>query len=273
MFCPKCGQQNPEDAAFCRSCATPIAPIPAVPQQPVMAAQAPVAAPAPTPVPAAAPPYVPAARTPRTPSASPVAPFLFMSRLIEYVSHGMLFRRIVAGFLIACGALAAIGGVAAGVVGLIGYIQFGGLAIFGGLIAMLFMFVAAYMWAHTYFIRARSVRDIPEGEYTVIPIMSVLLKMTGELAFVSLLSAGVQGTLATWFMGANPMEALRGYGGYGGYGMTAGEGFIVGVIFLLGATILGFVALLVYYLLSELVVILADIARDVRALRGVSHQA
>ena len=272
MFCPKCGQQNPEDAAFCRNCATPIAPIPAAPQQPATAAQAPVAAPAPAPA-QAAPPYIPAPQAPRGAALSPIAPFLFMSRLIEYVSHGTLFRRIVAIFLVVCGVLAAIGGVAAGVVGLIGYVQFGGLAILGGLIAMLFMFVAAYMWAHTYFIRARTVRDIPEGEYTVIPIMSVLLKMTGELAFVSMLSAGVQGTLATWFMGANPIGALRGYGGYGGYGMTAGEGFIVGVIFLLGATILGFVALLVYYLLSELVVILADIARDVRVLRRAQSES
>lgn len=256
MFCPKCGQQNPDDAAFCRNCATPIAPIPAAPQVAVTSSQSSVGA---------SVPQTPAPQPSRTVAASP-ASFLFMSRLIEYVSHGTLFRRIVAGFLVACGVLAAVGGVASGVVGFIGYVQFGGLAIFGGLLAMVLMFVAAYMWAHTYFIRARTVRDIPEGEYTVIPIMSVLLKMTGELAFVSLLSAGVQGTLATWFMGSNPLGALGGYGGYG-YGMTAGEGFIVGVVFLLGAAILGFVALLVYYLLSELVVILADIARDVRVIR------
>lgn len=266
MFCPKCGQQNPEDAAFCRNCATPIAPIPAAPQQPAAAAQVPTTAPADQRV----APSTPAAQPKRNAASSPVAPFLFMSRLIEYVSHGALFRRVVASFLVVCGVLAAIGGVAGGVVGLIGYVQFGGLAILGGLIAMLFMFVAAYMWAHTYFIRAGTVRDLPEGEYTIIPIMSVLLKMTGELALVSLLSAGVQGTLATWFMGANPLGR---YGGFGGYGMTAGEGFIVGVVFLLAAAILGFVALLVYYLLSELVVILADIARDVRVLRGAQSEA
>lgn len=261
MFCPKCGQQNPDDAAFCRSCATPISPVAEEPQHPISPALQSTPPGMPTPQPASA------ASTQVRASAPSVSSLLFMSRLIEYVSHGTLFRRIVAGFLIACGVLAAIAGVAAGVVEFIGYIRYGGLAILGGLIAMLLMFLTAYMSAHTYFIRARSVRDIPEGEYTVIPIMSVLLKMSGELALISLLSAGIQGTLATWFMGTNPLRGVAGYGYGYGYGMTAGEGFIVGVLFLLASAIIGFIVLLVYYLLSELVVILADIARDVRAVR------
>ena len=55
--------------------------------------------------------------------------------------------------------------------------------------------------------------------------------------------------------------------GYGGYSSSPAEGFILGILFLVVAVVVGFVSLLVNYLLSELVGIFADIARDVRAMR------
>lgn len=265
MFCPNCGSSNPDDARFCANCATPLQ---------VAEGEGAGAPPAPPATPGAPPQW----STPQPAQAGPSldwSKIFFIPRLIEYISHGSLFRRIVAGFLVAASGITALSGLAFAVVLFIGYVDRGGLAILGGLASLPLMLVGTYMFSHAYLVRARTVRDMPESEYTVIPIMSILLKLAGELGLIGGVVGGVQGLLMTWFLGSSPLAGMMNpYGGYGYYGMGGGEAFILGVIFLIGAIIYGFVILLVNYLLSELVVIVADIARDVRALRakGVAEE-
>lgn len=268
MYCPTCGSQNPDGAAFCSSCATRL-------QLDTDAALSRAVPPVQVPPIAFAQP----SSAPSSGSSFDTRDALFMPRLLDYISHGVLFRRIVAGFLMAGMVVTIIAGLISAALGGYSYFRMGGVAILGGVLSIPLALVATYALAHILLIRARTVRDIPETEYTVIPIMSILLKLTGELGFVGAVFAGCQGLLSALFLSANPLGGLLGqYVGYGlfggyGYGMGAAEAILIGFAFLTIAVVYGFVVLLFNYLLSELVVIAADIARDVRTLRHSQAKA
>jgi hypothetical protein len=199
---------------------------------------------------------------------------LFVPRLLEYISHGGLFRKIVAGFLVLGAVLSGLAMLAVGVVLALQYFNYGGIAILGGLIAFPVAIFGGYLMVHTYLVRARSVKDLGASDYTVIPIMAILLKLNGEIGLIGGLMYGLQGMLLAWFLGQNPLTSLTSaYSyGYGGYSSSPAEGFILGILFLVVSVVFGFVSLLVNYLLSELVGIFADIARDVRAMRKGSAE-
>lgn len=265
MFCPACGASNPDDARFCAACAKPLAPAAgaAPAQPPVPPAQPPVTPPR-DPYAGAQPAYQPPAAPPMD-----VSKIFFIPRMLEYISQGGLFRRIVATFLNVGAVISGIGWLVLAVLLTKGYFDFGGIAILGGLLAFPLALFAGYMVVHSLIVRARSIRELPQAEYTVIPIMSILLKLNGELGLIAGLAFGLQGMLLTWFLGQSPLSSFNPYGGYGyGYSSSPAEGFILGIVFLLGMVIYGFLALLVNYLFSELVVILADIAKDVRVMRN-----
>jgi hypothetical protein len=192
----------------------------------------------------------------------------FVPRLIEYVSQGGLFRRIVAGFLVVAAVIVVLVNLVVSVGMVIGYFDRGGAAILGALLSFPVAVIVTYVEAHILLTRARHVREIPQGDYTVIPIVAILFRLIGELGLVGVVAAGFQGMLGSWFLGASLLGSpFGGYGyGYGGYG--AGEALIGGVGLFLASLVAGFVVLLFYYLLSELVVVVVDIARDVRSLRG-----
>lgn len=194
---------------------------------------------------------------------------LFVPRLLEYISHGGLFRRIVAGFLVLGAVLSGLAMLAIGVVLALQYFDYGGIAILGGLLAFPIAIFGGYLMVHTYLVRARTVKELGASEYTVIPIMAILLKLNGELGLIGGFMYGLQGMLLAWFLGQNPLASLTSaYSyGYGSYSSSPAEGFILGTLFLVVSVVAGFISLLVSYLMSELVGIFADIARDVRALR------
>lgn len=196
----------------------------------------------------------------------------FIPRLINYISQGSLFRKIVAGFLYVGAVVAGLAMLALSVILALQYFDYGGIAILGGLLAFPIAIFSGYMMVHTYIVRARSVKSIGASDYTVIPIMAILLKLNGELGFIGGLAYGLQGMLLAWFLGANPISSITSaYAyGYGGYSSSPAEGFILGIAFLVAAVVFGFMVLLVNYLLSELVGIFADIARDVRAIRSAA---
>lgn len=255
MFCPRCGQQNQDDAAFCLRCAASLqSPSEVSPpaQRPVGHAETASGYPP-------APEAVAPAATPR--ESFNTSRLFFMSRVIDYVSHGSLFRKIVAGYLVVGAVITVLAGLTATVLALMAFVDYGGLAILGGVLTIPVVLIGTYMLSHTMLIRARTVRAIPDSEYTVIPIVSILFKLTGELALIGCTVTGVWAMLTTWFLGSSPL------GMYGGYGMGGGEAFIFGVLALVAMVVYGFVALLLSYLMSELVVVVADIARDLRVIR------
>jgi hypothetical protein len=139
-----------------------------------------------------------------------------------------------------------------------------GVAIFGGFIFQIFLLVGFYMIIHTYWIRADSIERLGQSEYTIIPIVSILLKTQGEVgawaSFATGLGAGIFQILAGYqFPGwSTPYESFH-------YGMTSS--FVAGLLVIVFGAIFALVSLILSYFLAEFIIVIVDIAKNTRALR------
>jgi len=119
-----------------------------------------------------------------------------------------------------------------------------------------------------YFYRAASIASLGDSPFTVIPIVSFLCRTAGEVYAVAMTLIGIGGCLFVWLTGQNPGGIL------GQFSMNPfltelelGSGpFIGGIVTLLFALLGGFAALFFSYFLAEFVVVIADIAINVRVL-------
>jgi len=117
-----------------------------------------------------------------------------------------------------------------------------------------------------YFYRAASVASLGDSPFTVIPMVSILFRAAGELYATGLVLFGVGACLFTWFTGRGPGDILGPFGSMmPGTELSAGP-LIEGGMLLLFGFLGGFGALLGFYFLAELVLAIADIARNVRVL-------
>lgn len=144
----------------------------------------------------------------------------------------------------------------------------------GGIILAVLLVAALFAVAQIYLFRAQSVRELGDSPFTVIPILSILFRAAGETYAVGALAWGVGGCLFIWISGTNPMMLLQNLGTFipniPGMADTAGTSspFLEGIIFLFGMVIGAFVALVAFYALAELVVVIVDIAMNVRKIEG-----
>ena len=144
----------------------------------------------------------------------------------------------------------------------------------GGIILAVLMVVALFAVAQIYLFRAQSVRELGDSPFTVIPILSILFRAAGETYAIGSLAWGMGGCLFIWLSGMNPMALLANVGTFipniPGMAESAGTGgtFLDGLIFLVGMVVGAFVALVVFYALAELVVVIVDIAINVRKIEG-----
>jgi len=137
-------------------------------------------------------------------------------------------------------------------------------------IAELILALVVLVWGASafliYFYRAASVANLGESPFTVIPIFSISFRAVGELYAASLLLFGVGACLFFWFTGRSPSQLL-GPLGPALFGMESSAGpFLDGLKMLLLGFLGGFGVLFVFYFLAEFIVVIADIARNVRVL-------
>ncbi len=189
--------------------------------------------------------------------------YFFMKPVLQFISEGKFFRKSVA---IALRVLA----IAIAFASLVGWIvkwkfvfSLPVNGIIGGIIFQMLMIVAVYMVVHVMLIRAHNIERLPEAEYMVIPIVSVCLKLIGEMYASFLAVTAVAGGLYIWMTGRNAGEDLL--------GITATLApafhdltFLGGVKYILTGATTGFVTLLFTYFLSEAVIVMVDIARNTR---------
>jgi hypothetical protein len=117
-----------------------------------------------------------------------------------------------------------------------------------------------------FFYRAASVASLGESPFTVIPMVSILTRATGEVYAAGLVLLGVGGCLFIWFTGRSPDTILGPLGQMLSSVGFSGGPFIDGVKMLLFGVFWGFAVLLGSYFLAEFIVVIADIARNVRVL-------
>ena len=119
-----------------------------------------------------------------------------------------------------------------------------------------------------YFYRAASIASLGDSPFTVIPIVSLLCRAAGEVYAVAVTVLGIASCFFVWLTGQN----LRGAFGQLSINPFLNElelssgPFIGGLVTLLFALLGGFAALFFSYFLAEFVVVIADIAINVRVL-------
>lgn len=139
-------------------------------------------------------------------------------------------------------------------------------ATIGGLLLAVLMAAALFGVAQIYLYRAQSIRELEDSPFTVIPILSILFRTTGEAYAVFAVAFGVGGCLFTWLSGMSPRMLLAAMGDFlppmlGGAG---GSSFVDGLMFLVFMVLAAFASLVAFYALAELVIVLVDIAINVR---------
>jgi len=145
-------------------------------------------------------------------------------------------------------------------------------ATIGGVLVAILVGAAAFGISQIYLFRAQSVSELDDAPFTVIPIISVLFRAAGEAYAVGAVALGIGGCLFAWLSGMNPSAILSGMGNLMPTlpGVTesepGGQSFVAGIVFLTTCIVAGFVALLSFYALSELVIVVIDIAVNVRRL-------
>lgn len=196
--------------------------------------------------------------------------YLFMKPVLQLLSQGNFFRK---AYAIVLQVLAVLVVIAA----LVGWIQVWKLvsgaaidAILGIIIFQFLFVIAIYMVVHAILIRAGDISGLPESDFTVIPIVSISLKLIGEIYACFVATVSVGGGIAMWLK-SDAFFMIRGSAPFmpifGG-----GEGFFGGLLFIAGGLFAAFIALVFFYFLAEAVVVMVDIAKNTKITRQVAEK-
>lgn len=200
--------------------------------------------------------------------------YFFMKPVLQLISVGQFFRKAFAIFLQILAVVIAIAGLVAWVGIWKSVAGQDASLILGIIIFQLFFVIAIYMVVHTMFIRAGDISALPDSDYTVIPIVSIALKLCGEIYACFSVVVAIAGGILIWFIGGNAFYFIKKSGifmpgpGFGGYGSD----FLGGIMFIVGGWLLAFLVLVISYFLAETTVVLADIAKNTRITREVAEQ-
>jgi hypothetical protein len=185
--------------------------------------------------------------------------------VLKALSEGKIIRSSIAIVLQVAAVLVLLGGLLALIQILKFSFQFpSATATIGGLVVAVLLVAAVFAVSQIYLFRSQSIRELEDSPFTVVPILSILFRTAGETYAVIALAVGVGGCLFTWLSGMSPRSLLAGLGEFMPSMPAGGESFLDGLMFL--ATLAGaaFVSLVVFYALAELVVVMVDIAINIR---------
>jgi len=140
--------------------------------------------------------------------------------------------------------------------------------ILGSIIAAVFSVALVFCQIAILLYRARTIAELPDSNYTIIPIFSILLRQCGESALAAYSLIGVGGCLFIWLTDSSPLSQLSGLQELTPMAMPgAGAGFLGGLWFLVAMLVLAFLFILVFYFLAELIEVLPEIANNTKAMQ------
>jgi len=221
--------------------------------------------------------------------------YFFMQPVLQLIGEGTLFSRVFASALRVFAVLLSIGALIGWIlvwmemfqmdgVAILGgrMFQMDGAAILGGTIFQALFVVGVYMVVHTVWIRAANIEAIGKSDFTVIPIVSIFLRMLGEIYACISVVVGVGGGILLLFgaYGGLAYEATRAIPGmnwqnsvlFGLFGGDSTSKFIIALLLTVSGAIGAVFWLVLFYLASELVVVLVDIARNTRTIRDIAER-
>jgi hypothetical protein len=135
----------------------------------------------------------------------------------------------------------------------------------GGVLFAILLLAAILAVVQILFFRATDIKSLGVSPFTVIPIFSILFRAVGEIYATFAVAVGIGGCLFAWLSGLNPLLIMGGAGGFFP-SVPGGNTFLTGLLFLVALAVAAFVSLLVFYFLAESVVVLVDIASNMRLL-------
>ncbi len=192
--------------------------------------------------------------------------FTFFFPVLDALERGVVIRTAVAVVVRVAGVLMMLGGLVTTV--LVGKYAFqaGDDAVtFAGLLVALIVFVGLLCVSQVYFYRAAAISRLPDSPFTVMPVVSILLRLAGEVYALLCVIGGVGGCLFTWIVGLGPGRILREFGGFLP-SADSGDGFLGGLMFLLYLSSVGCWVLISSYFFAEVTLVASDIATNVRVL-------
>ena len=189
----------------------------------------------------------------------------FYFPVLKALEQGSVIRRTVQIVLLVASVLVAL----SGLMTVIAVLKFafgmpGSELTIGGLLLAVFLLAAFAAMTQILWYRSSSVRDIPEGPYTVVPIFSLLLRTAGELYATMLAMLGLGGCLFIWLTRTSPLEVVGQYGELLPDMLRGGTSFLSGITFAGLSLVFALLALVVFYFLAETSMVLVDIAIQLR---------
>jgi len=208
--------------------------------------------------------------------------YLFMQPVLKFIGEGTLFSRIFASALRVFAVLLSIGAVIAWIQLWKMVFEMNGAAILGGVVFQALFVVGVYMVVHTVWIRASDIQGLGKSDFKIIPIVSLFLRMLGEIYACISVAVGVGGGVLLLFgaYGGLAYRATRAIPGMGWqdslfsglFGGDTTSTFLSAVLVTVSGAIGAVFWLVLFYLASELVVVLVDIAQNTRAVRDVAER-
>lgn len=127
---------------------------------------------------------------------------------------------------------------------------------------LLGLIYAGFLALQTMFIRGGAIRELPESDYVVSPIVGLLVAMLGEMAFVFFAVMSVPAMVGVWCnsMAVPNLPVL--------WQMQSDNTFINGLSLFLSCWLTGFFSLVATRWLKEWTLAVIQIAQDVHAIRG-----
>ena len=190
---------------------------------------------------------------------------LFFYPVLDALSEGKVIRKFVAIALRVLGVLALVAGAYLLIEIFKMAFQLPTEGTIGGLLFAVIFAGTIVAVAQIHWYRANSVVGLGDSPFTLIPIVSVLLRLAGEVYATLAVSIGVGGCLVIWFASSNPLGMIRGLGELLP-SSTPGTGFLGGIFFLVYLSVASLLVLVLFYFFAEASVVLVDVARHVRLL-------
>jgi hypothetical protein len=178
---------------------------------------------------------------------------------LQWLGDGSLIRNVTAGGLGLMAILATFGciGIWISSLTLFGDAE-GIIGILGVLLWLIFFPYAAYLSIGAILVRANEIRNLSASEYSISPILNILLGLQGEVVFILAIVGSVPLTLMTWAFYAQMA---------GAFDLPATDGFLIGIMVLLGTLGIGYGAYLLSRFMQEFLFVLPSIARNVDLMR------
>lgn len=203
----------------------------------------------------------------------------FFKPILTALGDGRVIRTAVAWILRGLAVLVLVIGLIGALAGLVLAFQSRGATILAGIITSVVFAGAVLTGFQILWACSQAVAALGDSSFTVTPILGLLCRSFGELSAVSLTALGLAACLTTWITALGPVDSGKGFlsevapSDALSFLRPLGGGFWGGLAVLVVFLILAFLALVFAYFMAEFLVVLVDIARNIREVRAVAERA